>query len=1165
MDACISFSHLRKLKAKCSELASLAMAKVDSPLKSGRAVVEHRKKVKNVKSDIDSSIDSVTSKWTSIAGAGSNEYVSSRSERDSIREAPKNIVSPPPLTRSQLAKPNSTAPSKMTPPRPRPSNGKEYTPASAVKIMMEHAPMYRGKLYRSMKRYSQIPVSQRRLRQLVQSKRDDNINPPIGWDLKGREPIATRLEMLEKLKENGPSMAAMASSNQIGTALTAVMQEKSGMQASIPSRTTTYRMRNYMKATLPGTTKVRHKPQTRVDAEESIRCVICYLHTIATTHYVVNTDKGALDDPRLKLASDGSRELYKFSCDMHGGAALRCVLNDMNMSTDDTCVFVCTIRNGKVEEWHLEINGNKNSKNRSSFSTDQNAKTGGFIGGGMSIRLTYTMSSSGKLAPIFAQVLHLSERELPVETCPDGILLVAFPGLCIGSSVDSRHKHPGYVAFVRQGVDESLVFAKYVDKVFLPHVERLRQDLGFDPSTNESIPEDLFVVSWSDGGLPQMKNTSSEATVNQFLKLKIISNKHNAARSGTEQPCDLATLFRSQREILNILLSSEYANERSQMNNRKTYNSMMSDLRDSKGLDLGKKHDIFLRFLVCFPETLTRAARQIGIAEGFVKGGQIDNKAKAFPCLDGIMRTLSRPPTVEDYTLVRDTFSDCFAEQVRHGRLVPSFLSSLRADVPEDRNESLRDTDALSFQRALTINHEDMNKQRRIHLQSIKDQQTKELAETIGRNKTWLDVNDSCMKKLNNLYITKLGEQLTCPGENTNHTPSPIVDNDTSIREEVPQNCTVEMFSKCTSDQLKGFIIAREFSVVPKALPSRIVPKLKPGRIEKALDCKDKKIILSNSSPDITCEPAIEERQVDEIADSDDEDVIIDLSADDRLPSFWLQNISWRRMLCSTIKGVIRMEAEEEVTSEVGESADGVYKIILGRFRSHFVLRNCAEKEDHYAFKWAKRNLARTVATLAFFGHINPRVHEFQTDSNVTLLAFPGNGGIFMDARMEPHKSLVGNYLYFDKQQQHWIRSGKVSAKNLNHGTRDEAHKKNSKNPMKSSMGFYRAYCDETAEVQGCEKKGHFQFLEQYCGLSFERDNCEQLTKVTNAILEWDSHTIQKMNEIPRVSKGQQTMNDVQIDMAAYQFELVSSSCIGVSNNISESPGFETIAHTYKA
>lgn len=63
-----------------------------------------------------------------------------------------------------------------------------------------------------------------------------------------------------------------------------------------------------------------------------------------------------------------------------------------------------------------------------------------------------------------------------------------------------------------------------------------------------------------------------------------------------------------------------------------------------------------------------------------------------------------------------------------------------------------------------------------------------------------------------------------------------------------------------------------------------------------------------------------------------------------------------------------------------------------------------------------------------------------------------------MDARVEPYKKLVGNYLYYDSVKLQWIRSGKVSGKELNFGTRDMAHSKNSKDPTKSSMGFYRAY-----------------------------------------------------------------------------------------------------------
>lgn len=145
-------------------------------------------------------------------------------------------------------------------------------------------------------------------------------------------------------------------------------------------------------------------------------------------------------------------------------------------------------------------------------------------------------------------------------------------------------------------------------------------------------------------------------------------------------------------------------------------------------------------------------AWQEGIINGFVKGGQIDDKTKAFPCLDGILKTLSRHPTRRDNELVCGTFTACFEEQLRVGRLVQSFLSSLPG-IPEDANEAFRDTDALSYQRSLTINHEDMNKQQRIHMQEMEDKKIKAAAEQIGRNKTWLDVNITCVKKLNVLYI----------------------------------------------------------------------------------------------------------------------------------------------------------------------------------------------------------------------------------------------------------------------------------------------------------------------------------------------------------------------------------------------------------------------------
>ena len=85
-------------------------------------------------------------------------------------------------------------------------------------------------------------------------------------------------------------------------------------------------------------------------------------------------------------------------------------------------------------------------------------------------------------------------------------------------------------------------------------------------------------------------------------------------------------------------------------------------------------------------------------------------------------------------------------------------------------------------------------------MQEIIDQKAKADAEMIGRCKTWLDVNSTCVAKLNKLYIEQ--SQSVEINESSQTTP-PILDTN------VPQNCTIPMFTACTSDELKGFIIAR--------------------------------------------------------------------------------------------------------------------------------------------------------------------------------------------------------------------------------------------------------------------------------------------------------------------------------------------------------------------
>ena len=82
-------------------------------------------------------------------------------------------------------------------------------------------------------------------------------------------------------------------------------------------------------------------------------------------------------------------------------------------------------------------------------------------------------------------------------------------GLCIGSEQDIRNNSDGYVAFVRQGTDEAIIFQQYINIVLLPHFQRVREAQGLYTVSNMEVPEEHTVVSWSDGGLPQLKNTLS--------------------------------------------------------------------------------------------------------------------------------------------------------------------------------------------------------------------------------------------------------------------------------------------------------------------------------------------------------------------------------------------------------------------------------------------------------------------------------------------------------------------------------------------------------------------------------------------------------------------------------------------------------------------------------
>ena len=66
----------------------------------------------------------------------------------------------------------------------------------------------------------------------------------------------------------------------------------------------------------------------------------------------------------------------------------------------------------------------------------------------------------------------------------------------------------------------------------------------------EGVPENLTAVSWMDGCHGQLKLTTSESVLKTKEKLKIITNKHSAARTAVEQAADAGPMFKMMKAAI---------------------------------------------------------------------------------------------------------------------------------------------------------------------------------------------------------------------------------------------------------------------------------------------------------------------------------------------------------------------------------------------------------------------------------------------------------------------------------------------------------------------------------------------------------------------------------------------------------------------------------------
>lgn len=499
-----NFTRLESIKADVSILEDLCQESLAAHNSKKNLTKKRSKEItvqsKLTKARIIEKVDAVQKDTSVVAGTGDLTWVNKQLNRVCDVEADGTFD-----TTSLLTKPVTSVRTPTVVPRQKytrkakgkraleqspsladlipPSNGTQYNPPSLLRAVKSVPSRWRRRMCVKAIEKGLIPYTSMRSVNRLFAQEENGEPIPAKFGERGR-PVGIQLKPLfgkieEQLTSDGDG--ATATNLMINSCIDAVQSEahqndptQHGILKRMSNRSK-QRYRNLVKQVVPGRATVRKKNTSRQAAEQSIRSVVTFLHTICATHF--RLDPNGIGDKSIKHATDGSNETYMLVCEFHGGLALCVVPPDLICSTDDSAIFTSRyLASGKVE-WHYIFDIRRSSK-KSYFTTFAESVANGFKSG-ITFRYTATMQASGGSFPVSLQLLHLTERELPKSLCPSGILLVRVPGLCIGSGQDIRNDSDGFVTFVRQGTDEALIYHHYIIHVFLPHLKLIRKKLGY--------------------------------------------------------------------------------------------------------------------------------------------------------------------------------------------------------------------------------------------------------------------------------------------------------------------------------------------------------------------------------------------------------------------------------------------------------------------------------------------------------------------------------------------------------------------------------------------------------------------------------------------------------------------------------------------------------------
>eukprot|EP00984_Skeletonema_dohrnii_P032677 scaffold27202_cov108-Skeletonema_dohrnii-CCMP3373.AAC.2 len=808
--------------------------------------------------------------------------------------------------------------------------------------------------------------------------------------------------------------------------------------------------------------KTTSKTETRSVAEKSERGSISNVGVVGYSQFEVmdGEDHDMIKD--LEKASFRTRALYELMRRARGGAPIWVVRPDLLFSTDDTTAYIFDGKAGKEGKWVLASDrGVKNSGTSSIYRTEKVNMMNG-----IRVKITFTFSGAGMTAPLFITVSGLSEEEMP----DDDFLHVKVPGLAInGQGVSVGNDQVGHVFFMRKGkgADEERVKC-YQEEVLLPYIETVRKDLdsNYSPRPGMEVPTKLKAISWMDGDLAQVASVIN--SVEEFAEMGITVCKQNAARTGAEQPADLAPVFK---------LFKKYIAELTAKDNPSTarFRKKLSDaFKNEEGFNLKTNHkNALLDFLATVAVAATKACTVTNVMKGWIESGLVDDEVNRFPCLHRILATCKKTGGIKKSTIEQITsdFPSLLNEVDTHGRISEAWFDdhNYPRDCKSNGEEVLR-PDAITrehMQRSKVMTH---SHQVDLRLKNIDAKVSKMRSKLESANEDHEKLVES-----NRNVVDKLCKLAELP-----------------VAESSLVHCKLEHFADKTvlSPDLLDFILAHDDDVkLKKDVPStkgKLEDALngKKCRILHAFDCRMKPNRIEGKPPhDLQAfDQETSRRQQQQSAPRNIRTVTLWDRTKAVTASKLLSNVKW----VNTLENVFDLSTlmRDDVSEEDKQNADVLVDLLRVRLTNHVNGRIEEEsKRNDPIWNWASKNLPVCAAYMILAGHVKSNFRSTREEDSL----LPADTNNFIPYTRFPNHH--GVYLQHDTKLEQKIRSGKKTSFGSaveGFSKRIAEHKKGCEAASPTS-NFYKLYPSKsTKRSRSRTKQGLFEDLEHVIAASYD-------------------------------------------------------------------------------